>query len=45
VMKLLFKLCGENEITLILVTHNQELAEQCDRAFLLQDGVLVELKA
>ena len=45
VMNLLFKLCGENEITLILVTHNQELAGQCDRAFLLQDGALVEIKA
>lgn len=44
VMNLLFKLCGENEITLILVTHNQELAGQCDRAFLLQDGELVEIK-
>ena len=45
VMNLLFKLCGENEITLILVTHNQELAGQCDRAFLLQDGALVEIMA
>lgn len=45
VMNLLFKLCGEKEITLILVTHNQELAEQCDRALLLQDGALVERKA
>ena len=45
VMNLLFKLCGEKEITLILVTHNQELAGQCDRALLLQDGALVERKA
>lgn len=45
VMNLLFKLCAEKEITLILVTHNQELAGQCDRALLLQDGALVERKA
>lgn len=45
VMNLLFKLCGEKEITLILVTHNQELAGQCDRALLLQGGALVERKA
>jgi putative ABC transport system ATP-binding protein len=44
VMDLLFKLCKEHEITLILVTHNQELADHCDRALLLKDGALGKLK-
>jgi len=44
VMDLLFKLCKEHEITLILVTHNRELADHCDRALLLKDGALGKLK-
>jgi putative ABC transport system ATP-binding protein len=44
VMDLLFKLCKEHEITLILVTHNRELADHCDRALLLKDGALEKLK-
>lgn len=44
VMDLLFKLCKEHEITLILVTHNRELADHCDRALLLKDGALRKLK-
>ena len=40
VMNLLFKLCREDEQTLILVTHNHELAKLCDRCLELRDGRL-----
>ena len=43
VMDLLFNLCNEHKITLILVTHNRELANRCDRALLLKDGALKKL--
>ena len=44
VMDLLFNLCKEHKTTLILVTHNQELADHCDRALLLKGGALGKLK-
>ena len=40
VMDLLFKLYRERKQTLILVTHNQELASVCDRMMVLQKGQL-----
>ncbi len=40
VMNLLFQLCQERKQTLILVTHNQELASTCDRMMILQKGQL-----
>ena len=40
IMNLLFGLCHDHKITLLLVTHNQELARRCDRALLLKDGAL-----
>ena len=40
IMDLLFGLCQDHKITLLLVTHNQELARRCDRALLLNDGAL-----
>ena len=40
VMDLLFKLCKEQEQTLILVTHNHDLAQNCDRTLVLKDGKL-----
>ena len=40
IMDLLFGLCQDHKITLLLVTHNQELARRCDRALLLKDGAL-----
>jgi putative ABC transport system ATP-binding protein len=43
VMDLLFKLCTEHRLTLVLVTHNRELAKRCDRALLLKGGVLNNL--
>ncbi len=40
--QLLFKLNREMGTTLILVTHDSELAEQCQRHFELKDGQLIE---
>jgi putative ABC transport system ATP-binding protein len=42
VMNLLFNLVKKNQSTLILVTHNKELALKCDRMLTLIDGKLVE---
>ena len=44
VMDLLFKLCREREQTLILVTHNQELSNLCDRSFSLREGKLFPIQ-
>ena len=43
VMDLLFSLCTQHRITLVLVTHNQELARRCHRALVLRDGSLYNL--
>jgi putative ABC transport system ATP-binding protein len=40
-MSLLFDLVAKHATTLVLVTHNETLAERCDRRLLLRDGVLV----
>ena len=40
IMDLLFGLCRKREQSLILVTHNLELAKSCDRTLLLADGRL-----
>lgn len=40
VMSLLFKICLENGISLILITHDEELAKRCDRTLHLKDGLL-----
>lgn len=40
IMELLFKLCKEREQTLILVTHNRDLASLCDRSLTLRGGRL-----
>jgi len=36
----LFKLNQENNTTLVLVTHDVHLAQQCDRVLTLKDGQL-----
>jgi len=41
VMELLFKLVRDEGTTLILVTHDQELAQRCDRVVRLEHGVIV----
>jgi putative ABC transport system ATP-binding protein len=43
VMQLLFDLVKERGMTLILVTHNDELVKLCSRALLLRDGKLFPL--
>ena len=42
VMSLLFQLCTEHNTTLLLVTHNGELAHRCDRILQLTEGGLHE---
>ena len=44
VMALLFRLCRDRGQTLILVTHNQDLAARCDRTLVLQGGKLLVRK-
>lgn len=39
---ILFALNRENGITLIVVTHDEELAARCDRRLSIRDGLLVE---
>ncbi|XUK60957.1 Putative ABC transport system ATP-binding protein [Plantibacter sp. RU18] len=39
---ILFALNRENGITLIVVTHDEELAARCDRRIIIRDGLLVE---
>ena len=39
---ILFGLNREHGITLIVVTHDEELAARCDRRLLIRDGLLVE---
>jgi putative ABC transport system ATP-binding protein len=40
--KLLFDLNQQKGITLIIVTHDPELAERCDRQIHIKDGQLLE---
>ena len=42
VNELLFKLVSERGSTLVLVTHDQELADRCDRQIHLNQGTIVE---
>jgi putative ABC transport system ATP-binding protein len=39
---ILFALNRERGITLIIVTHDEDLAARCDRRILIRDGLLVE---
>lgn len=41
---MLFRLNREKAITLIIVTHDDDLAAKCDRRFLMKDGQLTEAK-
>jgi putative ABC transport system ATP-binding protein len=43
VMALLFNLAKDNQMTMILVTHNESLASQCDRQLRLQDGIITQI--
>lgn len=42
---ILFNLNKEQGITLVIVTHDEELAERCDRRVHIRDGVIVETEA
>ncbi len=42
VFNLLLKLCAENQITLIVVTHNEKVAGLMQRKLLIEEGRLVE---
>ncbi len=39
---ILFDLNREHGITLIVVTHDEDLASRCDRRLFIRDGLLVE---
>jgi ABC-type dipeptide/oligopeptide/nickel transport system ATPase component len=39
---ILFSLNREHGITLIIVTHDEDLAARCDRRLVIRDGLLVE---
>ena len=38
----MFKLCEDQGMTLVLVTHDEELAARCPRRVRIKDGVIVE---
>ena len=44
IMKMLFDLVDRYESSLILVTHNENLASQCDHVYRLLNGLLVSEK-
>jgi ABC-type lipoprotein export system ATPase subunit len=41
IISLIRKINTENQMTVVLVTHNQELAKTADRVYQLRDGILV----
>lgn len=45
VMELLFRLQKEHGTTLVLITHEAELASRCNRRFHMEDGLLEEVLA
>lgn len=44
IMDLIFRLCRDRGQTLILVTHNHELAKACDRTLILKGGKFQSIK-
>lgn len=45
IMKLLFELNKNNQTTLLMVTHDEDFAERCDRIVRLKDGKIVSISA
>ena len=41
IMSLLFKYCKQNGLSLVLVTHDQMLAKECDRIIEIKDGKII----
>lgn len=44
ILKCLFAMTRERQHTLILVTHNDEVAGRCDRVVRMKDGIVLDLK-
>ena len=44
ILNCLFALTKERRHTLILVTHNDEVAKRCDRVIRMKDGCVVDVK-
>ena len=42
IIDLLFELCDEKQATLLLITHQRELAERCERQLTMSDGKIYE---
>ena len=45
VIELLFEINKEHKTTLVMVTHDDQLATLCQRRFILNDGVIEEVMA
>lgn len=45
IVELLFKLNKDNQTTLLMVTHDEDLAERCDRIVRLKDGKILSISA
>ena len=44
VMKLFFDYCQQNDAGMIMVTHDNELAQMCKRVYVLEDKKLIQIK-
>ena len=42
IIELIFRLKEENNATLILITHDQELAQKCDEIIHIEDGLITD---
>lgn len=42
IMDLLFQLCADSEATLLLITHQTELAQRCQKRAIMADGQIVD---
>ena len=42
IIELIFDLKARNDATLILITHDQELAEKCDEILHIEDGLITD---
>ena len=42
IIELIFQLKEKNDATLILITHDKELAEKCDEIIHIEDGLITD---